>query len=186
MKILMISIWILACSSSAFTQGNIYQLSFPGIGGSTITMSSYTGKKIVVAVCSFSAPNLQQLKSLDSLSKNRAGNISVILIPVRDFDSLAIPAGTQDMQQLLANGLQLSYIVAAPSMGKKASGGTQHPLLQWATNKGQNGHFDVDVEQLWQIFVLGGKGNLYAVMQGKNDLTGENMNNVLNAQAPTN
>src|ERR1700678_4417503 len=124
MKILTFTILILPCTSSVFAQGNIYQLSFLGIGGSTITMSSYTGKKIIVAVCSFSAPNLQQLKSLDSLSKNRAGNISVILIPVRDFDSSSISTGALDLQQLLANGLQLSYIVAAPSMAKKASGGT--------------------------------------------------------------
>ncbi|MBS1918293.1 MAG: hypothetical protein JST87_18650 [Bacteroidetes bacterium] len=175
--------------NAAISQTAFSGLSLNGISGTSISLSTYLGKKTIIAVCSTSSPDTKRLKSLDSLYKTGAGNLAVVIIPVEDFDaSQSLLAGltqlTSVLKKSLVDSLHLSVAITQPVYGKKAAV-NQNSLLQWLTNKSSNAHFDYDLASTNQIFVISEKGRLFAVLEGANDLI-NNFSLIMNAQVPDN
>lgn len=141
---------------------SLYQLSFPSIeSGQTIDMVTYQGKKVIVAVCSTKEPDLGLLRGLDSLLQNNKDKLAIIVVPVSDFNKST--AGKSIKGQW--NISRANYNIAAESTGRKLNGATQHPLLRWVTDVSQNKHFQHDVKESGDLFVISETGRLFAVLK---------------------
>src|SRR5437016_2445425 len=80
---------------SFITVSSVYDISVTSLDGTTINLSSYRGKKILVYEFDGSSPDSSQLRYLDSLQ--RIDSLQVIAIPATDFGS---SASLQDLNNL--------------------------------------------------------------------------------------
>lgn len=159
-KYVIFSLIIFLCSISGFGQSGIYQLSFQNIHNKELKMQPIAGKKIIVVISDISNPNKKQLLSLDSLYKKNQDKVSIIVIPVNDWDN-----GNSDknkFKKLVLDTLKLSYNVTQISKAQKSNGANQQPLLKYLTDKTSNGHFDMDIQKGGEMFVISEKGNVFA------------------------
>lgn len=147
-------------SGDLLAQSQVYNISMRAIDGTSFSMSSYKGKKIVVL--SVSPDNIKngQLAVLDSLQVANPTFV-VIAIPATDFkgsnDSIKIDA--------IKNNNPWHVIVTAADVVKKSNGTKQNRLLQWLTNSSQNTHFDADVTTDVQMYFISESGVLFGVLE---------------------
>lgn len=160
-------------------ESSLYDMQFKSLDTGTIDMSSYKSKKLIIVEFHAGKPNYAQLLSLDTLYRQHKNNLSVIAVPVADFGQ-AMPE--KDLIKLVRDSLKLSYPVTAVSNAQKKQGYGQHSLLQWLTSKAKNRHFDADVEEEGQLYVISETGILYAVLKQKISPTGSMMQEVLGRQ----
>ncbi|WP_157576811.1 hypothetical protein [Asinibacterium sp. OR53] len=160
MKKILIMVSILGFSFSPFNS-SLYQLSCKGIDHQLINLAAFKGRKILIAVIDAGKLNRTQLLSLDSLQ--HSGPVAVIAVPVTDFNG-ALPE--VQLRSLLQDSLKLSFPVTEISKAQKKQGSGQTPLLGWLTHRLQNGHFDQDIEEAGQLFVISESGVLYATLKG--------------------
>lgn len=169
---------ILVLANFLFPQKGIYNIRFKDLNGNTINMASYRGKEIMVAVFSTKGSDLAEWQLLDSLYQKNKDHLVVIALPADDLGPIA--SGTALNNQVLQNTMHISFPVAAIAKGKKDQGISQQPLLHWLTNKGENGHFDLDIVEDGQLFVINGSGRLFAVLRKKALYTKRIMDRILN------
>lgn len=163
MKIVMILLCFLTASLAEAQTNSVYLIQFNGIDQHTIDMSSYSGKKIIVAVCDAEIPNRSQLLYLDSLYRTNQSRVAVIVVPADDFSAVV---NEQNTRSVLLDSLHVSFLVSQTGKVKKSSGAVQHVLMQWLTKKTGNGHYDTDVKTPGDLFVMNEKGVLYARLSG--------------------
>jgi hypothetical protein len=176
----------LVSSAIVFAQTSVYQQQFQSLSGTTASLGSYAGKRILIALCNPAQLNLTWLQSLNTLSKADSSSLQVILVPLIDLDTTGVPLpSAARLKSVLVDSLHINFIITASGYGKKASV-SQMPLLKWLTNKNSNVHFDNDASTVSQMFVIGGNGLLYAELFGASDLTNGNLTGVLSAAVPNN
>ena len=155
---------------------NPYQLQFQGLGSNMIQLSSFAGKPTVVFEFKASNSSASQLQSLDTLYRNSHGQLNVIAIPVQDFGAVS----AADSLNLLVSSLGLSYSIAGTGYAQKSSGLNQQVLLRWITHVGSNGHFDEDISEEGDIFIISATGILYATLSRTFSCNGPEIKQVLN------
>jgi glutathione peroxidase len=183
MKSIIIMLISVVTVFAAKAQSNLYTLSFEDLDGTQINMSDYRGKKIIIVEYDAANPDRKQLLSLDSLYKNNISSLVVIAIPVSDFGSNPANAA---IKKLWRDTLKLSYTVTKISKAKKATGAAQHKLLRWVTGKDMNNHFDTDIDNDGELFVISEQGRLFANLKNKPDMMGWVMKNILNQHVSDN
>lgn len=142
---------------SVAVTNSFYDLQFESLNGTTIKTSAYQGKKVVVAVVSAHANSISLVRYLDSVQKANTG-VQVIAIPTGDF------RGSVNMQDLKDLKKSLAIILTKPLRVKKNNAALQHPLFKWLTKATENKHFDMDVQDEGQVFVISERGTLYSVL----------------------
>ncbi|SDX69911.1 glutathione peroxidase [Hydrobacter penzbergensis] len=158
MRKILLLLFVFICSYS-IPEKSIYALKFKSLDREDIDMASYKGKKILVAVFNAGNPDRKLLRSLDTLFRETQTILSIIAVPAEDF-STAMPE--KMLVSLLRDSLNLSYPVTAIRRVKKNNENAQHPLLQWLTSKDNNQHFDEDVEDGGQMYIVNETGILFA------------------------
>jgi glutathione peroxidase len=138
---------------------SIYEISIQTAEGSSINLSSYSGKKLVVIEFNPDNYDSAQLRMLDTLQRSNA-SLQIIAVPTKDFGSSASAESIQNIKETL----NLSFILTLPAFVKKASGADQQELFKWLTHVDQNDHFDNEVDNAGQFYLISGSGNLYTVM----------------------
>jgi glutathione peroxidase-family protein len=156
MKFIIILIGLLVPPLS-FEQ-SIYTIQLQVVGSNPISMSAFKEKKIIITAFSTSHPDGGYLKYLNYLQKNDNA-LKVIAVPALDF------GGSISDEKLLKlkDSLGLSITITKPGYVQKVKGGNQHRLFKWLTKTEENSHFDRDVEQYDQLYLISRKGTLYAV-----------------------
>lgn len=173
-----IFILLLSIPVCMFSQQDLYNITFQDIKNNQVSVNSFSGKKIVISVIDASNPNERYLKMLDTLYRNNTTNVQVIAVPAFNFAN----AISNDSLAAIYNRLHLGYIISKPAKGKKADGDQQHRLLQWLTHSDSNRHFDNDVEEAGQLYVITENGVLYAAMKSKISPTSATMNKIISRQ----
>jgi glutathione peroxidase-family protein len=140
-----------------FTSIDFYDISIELLDGAEMKMSAYRGRKVVIAVVSGNDAGLNMVHYLDSVQQANKG-LQVIIIPTGDF------GGRINMRDLESLKKNKTIVLTKPFKVKKANGAQQHKLLSWLTKSSENKHFNIDVEGEGQVFIVSGKGTLYAVM----------------------
>jgi glutathione peroxidase-family protein len=166
-----------------FSQTSVYLQQVQSKNQNQISLSTYAHKKILVAICSAFTPDLSRLRILDNLNKSSPSSLQVVIIPLLDIDS---PLNKTSLQSSILDTMQFSFIVCKAGYGKKVNSNMQIPFLGWLTNKSGNIHFDNDLQNPWQMFVIGENGILYAELFGASDLMNGNLTGVLNSKVPDN
>ncbi len=136
----------------------IYDVQFRDIGEQPIAMSAFSGKKILVRTFDARAPDIHQIRLLDSITLIYQSALSVIAIPVSDFSS---PLSDSILKNKLIDSAGVHFIVSASGKGQKANGDLQQPLVKWLTHRDLSHHFDTDITQGWQLFLASETGIHY-------------------------
>lgn len=139
---------------------NPYSISFQNISGQPINMSEYAGKKILIIVLDASAPDTTQLQMLDSFYVANNPALSIIALPADDF---GIPPDDSTLSVYLTNQLGLHYVIAQTGTAEKNSD-NQQVLLKWLTHVSDNMHFDNDITEGGQIYLIDERGILYGLL----------------------
>jgi glutathione peroxidase-family protein len=158
---------------------NVHSIHFNGIDNSDIDMSIYKGRQILVVQFSALNPNRTQLISLDSLYKSRRESLQVIGIPVNDSDA---DIKKNSVVKLLRDTLKLSFVISDISKAKKRADNNQHSLLKWISHVDLNKHFDYDIEDGDQMYMISKTGILYALLARPTILNGATMQHILENQ----
>lgn len=145
-----------------FEQSGFYNLRMTDIDGGTVQLSSFQDKKIIFSVFSAGAPQLQDLRFLDSLQTANPA-IKVIAVPAEEFAGPGQPEVLRNLRNTYCPGLMMS----APMQVSKASGLNQHPVFQWLTDVNRNEHFNKDAEAAGQLFMVAPGAKLYSVLDIK-------------------
>lgn len=169
MKVLLSLFFILFVTNS-FSQDSssisVYNISFNALdSGNLIRMSDYAGLKILVVEFDASKPNRQQLMSLDSLAVSKSNELKVIGIPVRDFSD---SVDEMPLKAFIHDTLSLTYPISQISYAKKSTDTLQHPLMKWITHVEQNTHFDREVQQEGETYIISSDGTLYGLITDSN------------------
>ncbi|TAN15354.1 MAG: hypothetical protein EPN37_09545 [Chitinophagaceae bacterium] len=172
---------ILALANFLFPQKEIYNIQFKGLNGDTIDMASYRGKKIIVAGFASGGTDLSEWRLLDSLYRKNQNKLVVIAVPLSDL--VSVNSGVVPTKQMLRDSLHISFPIAAQGKGRKEQGANQQPLLHWLTNKEENGHFNTDIVEDGQLFIINEAGRLYAVLRKKSLYKKALIDRILNEKA---
>ncbi len=154
-------------------QSSIYNIQVETLEQATISISSFSGKKIVISPFNASNPDIAWLRHLDSLQMSNR-KLQVIAVPANDFAN----AGSNASLSALKDSLALHLIILKSTDVKKSAGVNQNLLLKWLTHVNENGHFDVDVLAEGQMFIVSSNGILYSVLD--NDVPADILNQILN------
>lgn len=178
MKKVLLLLSAIICSFSVLEK-DIYALHCKSLDKEDINMSSCKGRKILIVEFNAANPDRKQLRALDTLFRQIRTYLAVVAIPVEDFGK-AMPE--KNLVKLLRDSLGLDYPIAAISKAKKNTGADQHTLLQWLTDKANNQHFDTDVEEEGQMYVVSETGVLYACIKKSISPTGKILKDLLGQQ----
>ncbi len=138
-----------------------------------LNMKNYIGKKIIIATFDASRPDTTFLLSLDSLNLRLWNNVSIIAVPVSDFGA---PISSISLISLI-RFLHLSYPVTQISKGKRGSG--QLGLLQWVTTTSSSNHFNSDLLNSCNIYIVSTHSVLYAMLPSTTNFSGGLLNDCL-------
>jgi glutathione peroxidase len=165
MKIL-ICIFFMLTASWLQAQNNFYDLSVVSSSGNVVSMSAYKGKKLLIVIAS---PEVLRAKTAARyLGKIQSAYpaVSVLILPatVTGVDS-ATAAEVKQFPRLN------NTLYSAATVSTKSKQTEQHPLLQWLTRKDSNKHFDRDITDDEQFYVVSESGVLYAALgKGVSDM----------------
>lgn len=151
--------FILAFAGLSFSIGDVYTIQFQDVSGKSISMGSFKGKKVIVALINAKSPDISYLRYLNQMQA-RSASYQIIVVPSTEFAGQSEPTRLNQVR----TSEKLAIIVAKPGELKKDAKGRQHPLLAWLTDKGQNQHFDQDIETTDKLFFINESGVLYAVL----------------------
>jgi glutathione peroxidase len=180
MKRLIVLLFVLLVTDCfAQDSSNVHSIHFKGIDGSDIDMSTYKGKQVLLLVFTASNPNRTQLISLDSLYKSRRESLQVIGVPVNNSDT---SIKKNSLVKLLRDTLNLSFVISDISKAKKSEGNKQHSLLKWISHVNLNKHFDYDIRDNDEMYMISKTGILYALVARPMSLNGETMRHILENQ----
>lgn len=158
---------------------DVYQIQFKSLNKKTINMSAFKGKQILITVFDASDSNISYLRSLDNLYQLRKEKLEIIAIPLLDIGN---GMKKSDLDYLLKVSSSFNYIITDISYSKKKDVNPQHPLLKWATNKDFNTHFDLEVKQAGEIFIIDKAGDLFARLCSEMNPNGTIMQKILDNQ----
>ena len=158
MKILS-TVFLLLVTSFRLADG-FYGLSFTTVDGAKVAMSTLAGKKVILFAINGSHPDLTTLRYVDSIGVQDQDSVAVLAFPALDLDSTATSPALSRMR----DSLGLHLLIAQPVWVQKGAGAGQDPVFQWLTSISQNGHFNRDVEEEGQLFVVSRHGMLYSIV----------------------
>lgn len=158
MKTLLLLITLFACPVPF--QSDLYNIHFTTLDGQEITMSSFTGKKIVIVPVNGTYADSSLLKKIDTLQKTSPDSLVAIAVPAIDLNAAINESNLVNLQ----NTLQLNIIISKPGKTAKSAGDDQHPLFKWLTRINENTHFDRDVNEAGQLFIISKNGTLYGIL----------------------
>ena len=162
----------------------LYDLQFNTLDSSAVvSMSNFEGRQLIIIEFDASNPDRLRLQSLDTLYRNSNGLLSVIAVPAQDFGT---PMPYESLKSFLRDTLELSYMISDVAYTQKAAGAAQHALFKWLTNVNENLHFDDDITDEGQMFVISEAGILYAVLHNNLRPNDPLMQSILNIQPPAN
>jgi glutathione peroxidase-family protein len=159
MKLMTIlSIWLTATFSTG-----IYDLSVVSADGTSVALSRYQGKRLLIVVlpASRQSKDIQELQQLDSISRKYSGQISVIGVP--SYENGFIADSLPSLRQFYGSLLGGQVLLTQGMYTNKTSTGRQNALFAWLTDKSRNSHFDEDVKGPGHKFFVNAQGELRAV-----------------------
>ncbi|MFL5787735.1 MAG: hypothetical protein ACJ748_06760, partial [Flavisolibacter sp.] len=168
--------YILISFISFNISGSIYDLEVNALDGTTIKLSDYSGTKLIIYEFNPVQLDTIQLRYLDSI-QNSNQSIHVLAVPAIEFGTV----GDSVLQNSIF-GLNLSYKFLQPLAVQKSSLNNQSSLFKWITDVNLNSHFDHEVTNPGEFFIISEKGTLYGIINSNtstdiiNDVINQNLN----------
>jgi len=164
----------LGLSNTGIAQNALDSISFTTLNNSQVNLRSYTGKKIAIVTIDASNPDTAKLRSYDSLYRH--SNLVILGILVNDFGAAM---DTEVLRSLFEDSIHIGFPVSIVSKGTRGIG--QHPLLHWITTSSKKNHYDIDLNEAGESFLISSKGILYAVFRPGINLSSSFVQSALNS-----
>lgn len=162
-----------------FGQVTAHQFSVSKIEGGTVSLSSFSGKKVLIItlpiVQSVQADSL--LFSLDSLSAHRATQLQVIAVPA--FEDGYTVSGKTALLAWYRSKLGGQVIITDGLYTRLSTGSGQHPLFNWMTDITQNEVFGIDSDGPGYKFIINESGGLVGVLRAHSKMWGQSIQQAL-------
>lgn len=158
---------------------SIYTHSVKTIEGISKPLTNYQGKKILVITLPVQQNSFNDslLYSLDSLGV--AHSSSLIIIAVPSYEDGYTASLKDSLKQWYRSILSMDIIVTEGLYIRKTSGNQQHPLFKWLTDKNRNEHFDNDVNDPKNKFIVWTTGELIGVLGAQTKIGSSTVHNLL-------
>ena len=151
---------VILLSGKVFSQTSIYDYQVTSLFDSTIHLSSYQGKKILVVNTASTGDRAHQFDSLQILySRLKDSGLVLLVIPSNDFNNE--PKTNAELKILYSNA---QFLIATKTSVK---GESIEPLYQWLTQRIRNGVADMNVMGDYQKFVVSKDGKLSGEFSGR-------------------
>lgn len=159
MKAILFSLFVLI--SAIASSQTIYDFKVTDIDGKEFDLASLKGKKVMIvntaSKCGLT-PQYEELEKLYETYKDQ--NFVIVGFPSNDFMSQE-PGSNDEIKEFCKK----NYGVSFPMMGKiEVKGKEMHPLYQFLTEKGKNGHSDNSVKWNFQKYLINEEGKLVKVI----------------------
>lgn len=140
---------------------SIYSYTIQAADGSSIHLSDYSGRKMLIVNIATASPRANQLADLQQLQHRFGDSLVILAIPSNDFGSES--KNDIEIQQYCQSAYGVSFLLASKS---NVSGNDRHPLYQWLTRQNKNGALDSEVKGDFQKYIIDGSGELVGVFPG--------------------
>jgi len=141
-----------------FVETSIYTLSFSDIDGTSISMSSYRGKKLLLVNIATASRNADQLAELEQLQQQFKDRLVVIAFPSNSFAHES--KSNAEIKKFCKTNYNATFKIAGKS---SVAGSTSHPIFSWLTSKTKNGVMDGLVSGDFQKYLIDEQGNAVGV-----------------------
>jgi len=155
---------------------SIYDFKVPGLDGSTIDLSKYKGKKIMIVNTASKCGNTPQYEGLQQLQDKYKNILVIIGFPANNFGQQE--SGTNDE---IKEFCKKNYGVTFP-MAEKVSvkGDDMHPLYKYLTEEAKKMGIEDPVKWNFTKFLIDEKGKLVTVIHNKVQPMSEEVTKYLN------
>ncbi len=136
---------------------SIYEYAFEGIGGDTLKINHYAGKKLVIVNTASDCGYTGQYEELQKLYQQEKDKIVIIGFPANDFKEQE-----KGSNEAIAAFCKKNYGVDFPLASKSVvvKGSKQHPIFQWLSDPSKNGWNGRDPVWNFSKYIIDEKGNL--------------------------
>ncbi len=141
---------------------SFYALSFQNSDGVTINMSSFQGKKVLIANIATTTPEASQVAELQQLQQNYGDSVVVIVFPSNSFGHES-RTNTQ-IKEFCQSAFNSTFIIAEKS---NVTGTGIHPVFAWLASIALNGEMNATTGADFQKFLISSNGMLMASFSSK-------------------
>lgn len=166
MKNILVLLTVILCSycTTAYAQKSFHDFTVTAIDGSSFSLSSLKGKKVMVvnvaSKCGLT-PQYELLQQLYTTYKDQ--NFVIIGFPANNFLEQE-PGSNEEIVQFC----KLNYGVTFPLMEKiSVKGDNMAPVYHWLTQKSENGVQDAEVSWNFQKFLIDENGKWVRTIEPK-------------------
>lgn len=154
---------ILLLIASFFSLSSFYDYSIPASNGTSINLTDYRGKKVMLVNIASSSTRLSQLARLEELHQKYKDSLVIIAVPSNSFDDEPL---TDAAIQERFNQDNLHFLLAAksPVTGTNALG-----VYKWFGNMNANGRASVEMTTNFQKILVDGNGQLIGLFSVDED-----------------
>jgi glutathione peroxidase len=153
----------LALLALLFSTTSIYDFKVPALDGSTIDLSKYKGKKIMIVNTASKCGNTPQYAALEKLYETYKDKLVIIGFPANNFASQE-PGTNSEIKEFCTK----NYGVTFP-MAEKVSvkGDDIHPLFKYLVAEAEKMGFNDPIKWNFTKFLLDENGKLITVIHNK-------------------
>lgn len=170
----MLKVFLLA--SFLLLATGIYDFKVPGLDGSTIDLSAYKGKKILIVNTASQCGYTPQYADLQALHEKYKDKLVVIGFPANNFGQQE-PGSNADINSFCKKNYGVSFLMAEKVSVK---GSDIHPLFAYLTAEAKKMGVEDPIRWNFTKFLVDEKGKLVAVFPSKVKPMSEEITRYLN------
>lgn len=137
---------------------SIYSLSFTDTDGSTVNMSSFQNKKILIVNIATNSPRVGQLTGLQQLKQQYGDSLVIIAFPSNSFGNET--RSDAEIKQYCQQNYNVNFFIASKN---SVSGPYVQPVYNWLKHTEENGVMDVEIMSDFQKILINNDGNIIGV-----------------------
>ncbi len=141
---------------------NFHSLSFQDTNGNTVNMSSFPGKKVLIANIATGSDKVGQLVQLQQLQQQYGDSLVVIVFPSNSFGHEA--RSNAEIKQFCQANYNATFIIAAKT---SVAGNNANAVFDWLAKKTNNGEMNAPAGNDFQKFLIDKDGMLIGVFSPK-------------------
>ena len=137
---------------------SFYDLSIKSIDNTTIKMSEFKGKYVMIVNVASYCGYTSQYADLQKLSQKYTNQLAILAVPCNQFGAQE-PGNEQEIKTFCKNKFNVTFPLTEKVNIK---GKNQHPLYAWLTNKQHNRLDNFQVSWNFNKFLINKNGELIA------------------------
>ena len=137
---------------------SIYSLSFTDTDGSTVNMSSFQNKKILIVNIATNSPRVGQLTGQQQLKQQYGDSLVIIAFPSNSFGNET--RSDAEIKQYCQQNYNVNFFIASKN---SVFGLYIQPVYNWLKHTEENGVMDVEIMSDFQKILINNDGNIIGV-----------------------